>query len=211
MVNLLQQLASLRGGLRNEIENVRVRLVADLSRTEAEVVDLEKALLKLPTQELVLAELTHRVDTYRRLHQQLLSSAEERDVLARTGLAALDFKVLDDAYVSPLQDQDFPKWIIVLVVAAAAAAGCAIGLPLVIEYWRDPIKGPADLAPTRSRCSASFPSFPAGPCETNEPRRLRGAAVYGVASRPELEGRLARTRGCPSAMLSPKSDQACSL
>jgi uncharacterized protein involved in exopolysaccharide biosynthesis len=147
VVNLSEEIASLRAGLRAEIENVRRKLVADLARTQAELADLEKALLKLPARELVLAELTTSVETYRRLHQQLLASAEERDVLARTGMAALDFKVLDDAYVSPLQDQDFPKWLIVLVVAAFAAAGAAVGLPLLVEYWRDPIKGPADLAP----------------------------------------------------------------
>jgi len=116
-------------------------------RTQAEIAELERALLKLPAQQLVLAELTTSVGTYRRLHQQLLEAAEEGDVLARTGMAALDFKVLDDAYVSPLQDQDFPQWLIVLVVAAFASAGAAFGLPLLIEYWRDPIKGPADLAP----------------------------------------------------------------
>lgn len=146
-VNLNQEIGSLCAGLRTEIENVRRRLIADQVRTQAEIAELERALLKLPAQQLVLAELTTSVGTYRRLHQQLLEAAEEGDVLARTGMAALDFKVLDDAYVSPLQDQDFPQWLIVLVVAAFASAGAAFGLPLLIEYWRDPIKGPADLAP----------------------------------------------------------------
>jgi len=147
VVNLSEEISSLRAGLRNEIENVRRRLIADQVRTQAEIVDQERALLKLPAQQLVLAELTTSVDIYRRLHQQLLEAVEEGDVLARSGIAALDFKVLDSAYVSPLQDQDFPQWLIVLVVGAFAAAGAAVGLPLLIEYWRDPIKGPSDLAP----------------------------------------------------------------
>ena len=147
VINLKEEIASLFTGLRTEIENVRRKLVSDQVRTQAEIAELEKALLKLPAQQLVLAELMTSVTTYRRLHQQLLESAEEGDVLARTGISALDFKVLDDAYVSPLQDQDFPKWLIVLVVGAVASAGAAFGLPLLIEYWRDPIKGPADLAP----------------------------------------------------------------
>jgi len=146
-ITLNEQLASLRAGLRAEIENVRRKLIADQVRTRAEITDQEKALLKLPQQQLVLAQLTTSADTYRRLHQQLLEAAEEGEVLARTGIAALDFKVLDYAYVSPLQDQDFPQWMIVLVIGAFAASGAALGLPLVIEYWRDPIKGPTDLAP----------------------------------------------------------------
>lgn len=162
VINVNQQIASLRSGLRSEIENVRRRLVADLARTQAEVGDLEKALLKLPARELVLAELTTSVETYRKLHQQLLASAEERDVLARTGLAALDFKVLDYAYVSPLQDQDFPKWLIVLVVAAFAGAGAAVVVPLLVEYWRDPIMGPADLAHHRIQVLGVVPFVPRG-------------------------------------------------
>lgn len=146
-VNLNNEIGSLRAGLRAEIENVRRQLVADQVRTQGEIADQERALLKLPAQQVVLAELTTSLETYQKLHQQLLASAEERDVLARTGITAIDFKVLDYAYVSPLQDQDFPQWLIVLVVAAFAAAGAAIGLPLLVEYFRDPVKGPVDLAP----------------------------------------------------------------
>jgi uncharacterized protein involved in exopolysaccharide biosynthesis len=147
VVNLNQEIDSLRRGLRAEIENVRRQLIADLATTQSEVADQETALLKLPAQQIVLAELTTSVETYSRLHQQLLAAAEEGDVLARSGVSALDFKVLDSAYVSPLQDQDFPQWPIVLLVGAFAAAAAAIGLPLVVEYWRDPITGPGDLGP----------------------------------------------------------------
>jgi len=160
VVNVKERIASLRVGLRTEIENVRRRLIADLVRTQTEIADQQQALLKLPAQQLVLAELTLSVDTYRSLHQQLLKAVEEGDVLARSGIAALDFKVLDDAYVSPLQSQDFPSWLIVLVIGAFASTGAAVALPLVIEYWRDPIKGPSDLAPYSIEVLGAVPLVP---------------------------------------------------
>src|SRR5688572_19053402 len=146
-ITLNEEIASLRAGLRTEIENVRRRLIADQVRTRAEINDQERALLKLPAQQQALAQLTTAAETYRKLHLQLLGSAEEAGVLARTGMAGLDFKVLGTANVSPLRSPDFPSWMIVLVVAAFAASGAAIGLRLLMEYWRDPIKGPTDLGP----------------------------------------------------------------
>lgn len=145
-ITLSEEIGSLRAGLRAEIENVRRRLIADQVRVRAETADQGASLMKLPAQQQQLAQLTASVETYRKLHQQLLESAEEADVLARTGGAALDFKVLDYAYVSPLREQDFPKWLIVLVIGAMASAGAALGLPLLLEYWRNPIMGPSDLA-----------------------------------------------------------------
>ena len=65
--------------------------------------------------------------------------------MANANLVALDFKVLDYAYVSPLHSSDMPSWLVVLMVGVGVGVACAIALPLFVEYWRDPIKGPGDL------------------------------------------------------------------
>jgi capsular polysaccharide biosynthesis protein len=67
------------------------------------------------------------------------------EVLANASVVALDFKVLDYAYVSPLASSDMPSWLIVLAVGIAVGIAAAVALPLFVEYWRDPIKGPGDL------------------------------------------------------------------
>jgi uncharacterized protein involved in exopolysaccharide biosynthesis len=161
VINLKQEIASLRESLRTEIENVERGLVSDLARTRSEIADQEKSLLALPAQQLMLAELTLSVDTYRQMYQQLLQSSEEADVISRSGLASLDFKVLDDAYVSPLHTSDWPSWIIILLVAVGMGACAAVGVAIFVEYWRDPVKGAGDLRPFEIDVLGVLPYVPA--------------------------------------------------
>jgi hypothetical protein len=85
------------------------------------------------------------VETYRHLYREVLLASEEMGVLANSASAALDFKVLDYAHVSPAASSDMPDWLIVLSAAIPIGIGTAFALALFVEYWRDPIKGPGDL------------------------------------------------------------------
>ena len=38
-----------------------------------------------------------------------------------------------------------PSWLVVLMVGMGVGLATAVALPLFVEYWRDPIKGPGDL------------------------------------------------------------------
>ena len=145
VVNLKQEVSGLRDALATEIKQVHRGLITDDARVKAEIDATQKGLLTLPARELALAQQTLAVETYRNLYQELLKASEELEVLANASVVALDFKVLDYAYVSPLASSDMPSWAIVLLVGVAVAFATAIALPLFVEYWRDPIKGPGDL------------------------------------------------------------------
>lgn len=145
VVNLKEEITGLREALATEIKNVHRGLITDEARVQAELGSIQKGLMTLPGRELALAQLTLSVETYRKLYQELLKAAEEMEVLANASVVALDFKVLDYAYVSPLASADMPSWLVVIAVGLAVAFASAVALALFVEYWRDPIKGPADL------------------------------------------------------------------
>jgi len=145
VVNLNEEITGLRDALATEIKNVHRGLMTDQVRVQVEIAGIQKELLALPGRELALAEQTLSTETYRNLYQQLLRASEEMEVLANASVVALDFKVLDYAYVSPLHSSDMPSWLIVLFVGVAVGIAAAFALPLFVEYWRDPIKGPGDL------------------------------------------------------------------
>jgi uncharacterized protein involved in exopolysaccharide biosynthesis len=145
VMNLNEEIAGLRDALATEIKNVHRGLITDHARVQEEIAGIQKDLLTLPGRELALAQMTLATETYRNLYQQLLRASEEMEVLANASVAALDFKVLDYAYVSPLASNDMPSWLIVLFVGVAVGIAAAFALPLFVEYWRDPIKGPGDL------------------------------------------------------------------
>jgi uncharacterized protein involved in exopolysaccharide biosynthesis len=145
VLNLKEEIAGLRDALATEIKNVHRGLITDEARVQTELAAIQKGLLTLPGRELALAQLTLAVETYRNLYQELLKASEEMEVLANASVVALDFKVLDYAYVSPLASSDMPSWLIVLAVGIAVGIAAAVALPLFVEYWRDPIKGPGDL------------------------------------------------------------------
>ena len=145
VLNLREEIAGVRDAVGTEIANVHRGLMTDQTRTQAEIAELQAELLKLPQRERALAELTLSVDTYRHLYRDVLLASEEMAVLANSASAALDFKVLDYAYVSPLAQSDMPDWLIVLSAGIPIAIGAAFALVLFLEYWRDPIKGPSDL------------------------------------------------------------------
>jgi uncharacterized protein involved in exopolysaccharide biosynthesis len=145
VVNLKEEVAASRAALASEIRNVQQRLITDAARVQAEIATIERALLTQPAQQLALAQATLSVETYRKLYQDLLKASEEMEVLANANVVALDFKVLDYAYVSPLHSSDMPSWLVVLMVGMGVGLATAIALPLFVEYWRDPIKGPGDL------------------------------------------------------------------
>jgi len=145
VVNMKQEISGLRDALATEIGQVHRGLITDQARVQAQIGAMQKGLLTLPSRELSLAQMTLSVETYRKLYQDLLTASEEMEVLANANVVALDFKVLDYAYVSPLHSADMPSWLVVLMVGVAVAGACAIALPLFVEYWRDPIKGPGDL------------------------------------------------------------------
>jgi uncharacterized protein involved in exopolysaccharide biosynthesis len=145
VVNVMQEIASLRDALSTEIRQVHRGLMSDDADLQAQIGSIQKSLLTLPARELAAAQLELSVETYRKLYQDLLKAAEQMEVLANANVVALDFKVLDYAYVSPLHSPDMPSWLVVLMVGVAVAASTAVALPLFVEYWRDPIKGPGDL------------------------------------------------------------------
>jgi uncharacterized protein involved in exopolysaccharide biosynthesis len=145
VVNIMQEIASLRDALANEIRQVHRGLVTDRGDTQAEMESIQRRLLTLPARELAEAQLELSVETYRKLYQDLLKAAEEMEVLANANVVALDFKVLDYAYVSPQHSSDMPSWLVVLMVGMGVGLATAVALPLFVEYWRDPIKGPGDL------------------------------------------------------------------
>jgi uncharacterized protein involved in exopolysaccharide biosynthesis len=145
VVNLKEEMTGIRDALATEIKQVHRGLVTDEGRVQSQIASIEKGLLTLPARELALAQLTLSVETYRKLYQELLKASEEMEVLANANVVALDFKVLDYAYVSPLASSDMPSWLVVLFVGVGVGLACAFALPLFVEYWRDPIKGPGDL------------------------------------------------------------------
>jgi uncharacterized protein involved in exopolysaccharide biosynthesis len=145
VVNMKQEISGLRDALATEIRQVHRGLMTDQARVQAQIGSLQKGLLTLPARELAAAQLELSVETYRKLYQDLLKASEEMEVLANANVVALDFKVLDYAYVSPLHSSDMPSWLVVIMVGVAVGISCAIALPLFVEYWRDPIKGPGDL------------------------------------------------------------------
>lgn len=144
-LNLREELAEVRGAMGTEIANVNRGLIADQTRNLAEIADLRAELLTLPRRERALAELTLSVEVHRNVYRDLLQASAEMEVLANSDVAALDFKVLDYAYVSPVASSDMPDWLIVFSAAIPIAIGAAIALALFLEYWRDPIKSPGDL------------------------------------------------------------------
>jgi uncharacterized protein involved in exopolysaccharide biosynthesis len=145
VVNLKQEISGLRDALGVEIRQVHRGLITDEARVQEEIEATQKGLLTLPAREIALAQQTLAVETYRNLYQELLKASEELEVLANASVVALDFKVLDYAYVSPLASADMPSWLIVLTVGIACGVAAAFALPLFVEYWRDPVKGPGDL------------------------------------------------------------------
>ena len=145
VVNIMQEIASLRDALSTEIRQVHRGLLTDEAEMQTQIGSLQRALLTLPARELAAAQLELSVETYRKLYQELLRASEEMEVLANASIVALDFKVLDYAYVSPLASSDMPSWAVVLTVGIAVAFATAVALALFVEYWRDPIKGPGDL------------------------------------------------------------------
>jgi uncharacterized protein involved in exopolysaccharide biosynthesis len=145
VVNLKEEVAASRSALAAEIRSVHQRLITDAARVQAEIASVEKVLQAQPAQQSELAQLTLSVETYRKLFQDLLTASEEMEVLANANVVALDFKVLDAAYVSPLHSSDMPSWLVILMVGTGVGLAAAVALPLFVEYWRDPIKGPGDL------------------------------------------------------------------
>ena len=145
VVNLKEEISGLRDALGTEIRQVHRGLVTDEARVQAEIDATRSGLLTLPAKELELAQVTLAVETYRNLYRELLKASEEMEVLANASVVALDFKVLDYAYVSPAASSDMPSWLVVITVGVAVALAAALALPLFVEYWRDPIKGPGDL------------------------------------------------------------------
>jgi uncharacterized protein involved in exopolysaccharide biosynthesis len=145
VVNLKQEITGLREALATEIRQVHRGLTTDEARVQAQIGSIQKGLLTLPSRELSLAQLTLSVETYRKLYQEMLGASEAMEVLANANVVALDFKVLDYAYVSPLHKSDMPSWLVVLMVGAGCGVAAAASLALFVEYWRDPIKGPGDL------------------------------------------------------------------
>jgi uncharacterized protein involved in exopolysaccharide biosynthesis len=145
VLNLNQEIAGLRDALATEIKNVHRGLITDRARVQGEIAGIQKDLLALPGRELALAEQTLSTETYRSLYKQLLVASEEMEVLANASVVALDFKVLDYAYVSPLATADMPSWLVVIFVGVAFGVSAALTLALFVEYWRDPVKGPGDL------------------------------------------------------------------
>lgn len=144
-LNLKEEIAAVRQAVGAEITNVQRGLIADQTRIQAEIAELRAKLMTLPGRERALAELTLSVETYRNLYREMLQASEEMEVLANSANAALDFKVLDYAYVSPVAGSDMPDWLIVLSAAIPISLAAGIALALFVEYWRDPIKGPSDL------------------------------------------------------------------
>jgi len=163
VLNTKQEIAGLRDALATEIGQVHRGLMTDQARVQAQIGSMQKGLMTLPSRELALAQMTLSVETYRKLYQDLLTASEEMEVLANANVVALDFKVLDYAYVSPLHSSDMPSWLVVLMVAVAVGAACAIALPLFVEYWRDPIKGPGDLRRQDIEVLGVLPRLPPAP------------------------------------------------
>jgi uncharacterized protein involved in exopolysaccharide biosynthesis len=143
-------------GLRAQIRQTEIELEAGIdsvirsvhaelqSRSQA-VTALEAELTDLQSQVLEHSQLTQSAEAYRQLRQQLEAHVNALRVTADAGVASVNVRVLDSAKVSAVASPDMPSWFITALVALFFAAGCAVMLPPCIEYWRTPIRGPADL------------------------------------------------------------------
>jgi succinoglycan biosynthesis transport protein ExoP len=143
--NLEAEIARLGLGLRDALITALNGLKTDRERIKGELKVVEATLLRLPAQELRLAELALSAETQRGLYRELLRTTEQLEVLANSGVASIDFTVLDNAYVSPLSSSDIPSWFLILAIALVMGAVLSVGLVLFLEYWRDPVKSPLDM------------------------------------------------------------------
>ena len=166
--SLETEIAQVKNSLDKEIDNVLKSLEADMLSTEQEVRNLEAELVRLPAKQLTLTRLTLQVQGYQQIYQSLQSRAEELNAMGQSGLGDVTIKVLDAPIVSPQANPDYPRWLLILLVAIPFSGFMALFVPFFIEYWRDPIKGPLDL-------------------------RLKGMAVIGVVPELKREGPVAKT------------------
>ncbi|MEW6220967.1 MAG: hypothetical protein AB1634_15750 [Thermodesulfobacteriota bacterium] len=145
VVNLRSEIAQQERELMKEIGHTLATMDVQITTLDKESRRLESELMKLPARELTLARLTSQVQLYQELFRGLQAKSEELRVASQSGLADASLMVLDEAYVSPLGEKDSPNWGIIILVGLFFATVVAVGTAFFVEYWRDPVKGRADL------------------------------------------------------------------
>jgi len=155
------QLGQAEAELEAEIDSVLRGVETELQSRTREIETVEAELAELPAREFEYSRLGTEVEALRQFKRELQRHVDSMNVTADSGIASLNVKVIDRAFVSPAANPDIPSWAIVALVGLFFAAGVTVVLPPFIEYWRDPVRGPVDMVEDGLVPLAVIPRLPA--------------------------------------------------
>jgi len=145
--------------LDTEVRSVLRAVDAELRSRNLEIEALEADLASIPAKEFEYSRLVADIEAFGLLRRQLQAHVDTLDVTAESGIGSLNIKVIARSYVSLSASPDMPSWLIVALVAVCFAGGVAVILPPFIEYWRDPVRGPSDVADSEIVLLAVIPKL----------------------------------------------------
>jgi len=153
------QIKQMERELHDEIDNILRTIDANLQSREQEIRQLKAEMVLISSKDQEFSRLSMEVESLKRAHMDLKANISSIKTIAESGLAGIAIDVLDTAPVSSSASTDMPAWVITIVIALFFSSGMCVVLPLFIEYWRDPIRGPGDLLARGITPLASIPNF----------------------------------------------------
>jgi len=116
---------------------------AGLAKAVAEL--KQKELSSFPAKERELARLTREVLIQEDVYRNLKAKLEALKVLKDTVINEVQLKIIDEAFVYPEADQDWPLWLLNIPVGLILSGAWALGLAFFVEYWNESFRTVTEL------------------------------------------------------------------
>ena len=135
-----------------DLPNNYVQLVVDAASLSARKDALQKEMdrikaeaISFSVKEAGLERFNRRVETNKKLYQNLLDKCSELEIQKASQMSGYDLKIIDKAFVPEDENPDWPKWILVIPLGFMGSLLLSFGAIFFIEYWNESFKSPYEI------------------------------------------------------------------
>ncbi|MBC2696165.1 MAG: GumC family protein [Desulfobacteraceae bacterium] len=138
--------------IHSDLPKEYVQLVVDAASLAARKDVLQKEIDRIKAEavsfsvkEAELERFNRRVETNKKLYQNLLDKYSELEVQKASQMSGYDLKIIDKAFVPDDENPDWPKWILVIPLGFMGSLLLSFGAIFFIEYWNESFKSPNEI------------------------------------------------------------------
>lgn len=141
-------LRSVHSDLPNEYVQLAVNAASLAARKDAlqkEMDRIKAEAVSFSAKEAELERFNRRVETNKKLYQNLFDKYSELEVQKASQISGYDLKIIDKAFVPEDENPDWPKWILVIALGFMGSLLLSFGAIFFIEYWNESFKSPNEI------------------------------------------------------------------